>query len=215
MYTRNAYIDGVRDPRRVAAMLLVALAHVGVVYALVNWGLKAERPPVQAPMHVGLIAEEQVVAEVKRPPQPEITVPPVYVEPPQIDIPLFAESPRSIAVTSRKPPQAADPTPAAKSSAPKLVSTVEYLEPLRPRYPPTSRRLREEGLVVLLVLVDERGTASRIEVRDSSGHSRLDRAAREAVECARFKPYREGGVAQAALVLIPVEFSLNSRIARR
>jgi periplasmic protein TonB len=94
-------------------------------------------------------------------------------------------------------------------SAPKLISTVEYLREPVPRYPPQSRKLREQGLVMLKVLIDERGNACEIEIESSSGHARLDHAAREAVSRAAFRPYVEDGSPRRALVLIPIEFSLN------
>ena len=67
----------------------------------------------------------------------------------------------------------------------------------------------EQGVVVLRVVIDERGRACDIEIESSSGHERLDRAAREAVATAAFQPYLEDGAPRRALVLIPIEFSLN------
>jgi protein TonB len=110
----------------------------------------------------------------------------------------------------------APPPPAARAedrSAPKLVSTVEYVREPMPRYPPQSRKLREQGTVVLRVVIDERGTATSIEIETSSGHARLDDAARDAVLHAEFRPYVEDGEPRRALVLIPIEFALNRRPA--
>jgi protein TonB len=89
------------------------------------------------------------------------------------------------------------------------LTDVAYLEPPSPRYPPESKHAREEGLVILKVLIDESGHASSIHVYRSSGHPRLDDAACKAVQRAVFKPYLNGGVARAAVALIPVEFSLH------
>ena len=50
-----------------------------------------------------------------------------------------------------------------------------------PRYPYLSRSREEEGRVILQVYVNKKGRASRIETIQSSGHSRLDKAARKAV----------------------------------
>jgi protein TonB len=65
--------------------------------------------------------------------------------------------------------------------------------------------------VSLRVLIDEGGHAADVRVERSSGFPRLDEAARLAVVRALFKPYLEAGVAQRAIVIIPIEFSLNSR----
>jgi protein TonB len=60
------------------------------------------------------------------------------------------------------------------------------------------------------VLIDESGHASAVNVYRSSGHPRLDEAAREAVRRALFKPYLDGGVPRAAIAVVPIEFSLHT-----
>jgi protein TonB len=130
---------------------------------------------------------------------------------PVIDMPA-ATTEQSHAITI--PVTMASPPPSPQvSSAAKLVASVEYLREPVPRYPPQSRKLREQGLVVLRVLIDERGTACDVAIESSSGHERLDRAAREAIARAEFRPYVEDGIARRAMVLIPIEFSLNTRVA--
>jgi protein TonB len=213
MHTSSSSFGRERDPGRIATISVVTALHLGAVYAIAHWGFDIDRPVLTRPLQVSIIATEDRVESDPRPlPMPDLALPTmVQIEAPLIDLPRFDDAP-TITVAYKPEPASA---PVAKAAEPKLVSTVEYLEPLRPKYPPTSRRMREEGTVVLLVLVDEKGRASRIEVRDSSGHPRLDRAAQEAVHCARFKPYMEAGRAQPALVLIPVEFSLTTRVAQR
>ena len=61
-----------------------------------------------------------------------------------------------------------------------------------PTYPPTSRRLGEEGTVRLKVLVDERGRARDVQVAKSSGFARLDEAAMTAVRKWRFVAATDG-----------------------
>jgi TonB family protein len=68
---------------------------------------------------------------------------------------------------------------------------------------------RLTGLVILRVLIDEGGHAKTVEVYRSSGHPRLDEAARTAVARAVFKPYIDGGIARASAAMVPVEFSLR------
>jgi protein TonB len=46
-------------------------------------------------------------------------------------------------------------------------------------------------------------------VHESSGHARLDEAAREAVGRWRFVPAKQGTRALAAWVLVPVRFALE------
>ena len=96
------------------------------------------------------------------------------------------------------------------SVGPKTVSSgVQYLQAPRPDYPAQSKRLGEEGKVVLRVLVSQQGVAERIEVQKSSGFARLDDAAREAVQRARFKPHLEDGTPVAVFAVVPITFRLD------
>ena len=76
-------------------------------------------------------------------------------------------------------------------------------------YPPLSKKLREQGKVILRVLIDEQGRAADIQVQSSSGYARLDSAAQQAVRLAEFKPYQTGGVTHRVYVTIPLEFALK------
>ena len=97
-------------------------------------------------------------------------------------------------------------TPAAVSAA---RFDAAYLNNPAPAYPMLSRRLREEGEVMLRVLVAADGQPKRIEVRTGSGSERLDRAAEDAVARWRFVPARRGDTAVEAWVLVPIVFKLK------
>jgi protein TonB len=86
---------------------------------------------------------------------------------------------------------------------------LSYATPLRPKYPAASARAQEEGLVLLRVLVDAAGVPERVEIAKSSGHARLDRAARDSVRSARFHPVLRNGEAIPAWGLVPIEFRLD------
>jgi periplasmic protein TonB len=62
-----------------------------------------------------------------------------------------------------------------------------------PVYPAMSRRLGEQGVVVLRVLIDANGRAVDVQIQRSSGSGRLDQAALEAIREWRFVPARRGG----------------------
>lgn len=85
-----------------------------------------------------------------------------------------------------------------------------YLQNPSPEYPSLSRRMGEEGRVVLRVLVTPEGRAEQLEIRTSSGFARLDQAALDTVRRWRFAPARQGAESVHAWVLIPVTFSLDS-----
>lgn len=85
----------------------------------------------------------------------------------------------------------------------------DYLHNPAPVYPALSRRLGEEGRVVLRVFVEPSGRPSRIEIGTGSGSPRLDRAALEAVRHWQFVPARRGDMAVGAWVLVPIVFDLR------
>jgi protein TonB len=60
-------------------------------------------------------------------------------------------------------------------------SDADYLHNPPPTYPRMSRRLGEQGTVVLRVFINTEGRAEQAEVRTSSGFGRLDEAALETV----------------------------------
>ncbi|HEY0939271.1 MAG TPA: TonB family protein [Steroidobacter sp.] len=195
--------------RRLVIAAAIAAVHVAGVYAALNVVPELKQAVAQVPLLVTFVSPPEPAPQ--RPlPQVAVVTPQRLVQIPdlpQIDIPNEApRSPRAITVPLQPPPPAAQ---SADRSTPKLVSTVEYVREPAPRYPPQSRRLREQGLVVLRVVIDERGSASSIEIETSSGHARLDDAARDAVLRAAFRPYVEDGEPRRALVLIPIEFALN------
>lgn len=194
---------------RAGVALAVLLAHAAVLYAATTLGWVVSRSS-DAPLAARFIEVSQPTEQW----QPRVTLPPV--EPvtlpqpiaPEIELPIEPATPAHT-ITAVKLASATPPPPTQGQTA-KLISSVEYVRQPAPRYPPQSRRLREQGLVVLRVMIDEKGQACHIEVETSSGHARLDHAAKEAVARAEFRPYVEDGEPRRALVLIPIEFSLNN-----
>lgn len=82
----------------------------------------------------------------------------------------------------------------------------DYLHNPAPAYPSQSRRLKEEGTVLLLVRVSAEGTPLSVEIRNSSGFERLDEAGLQAVRQWRFVPAKRGSENVAASVLVPIQF---------
>ena len=68
----------------------------------------------------------------------------------------------------------------------------------------------EQGKVLLHVFVNAAGNPEKVEIRTSSGHARLDQAAREAVQRWKFVPARQGDEPVSAWVLVPISFVLES-----
>ncbi|WP_335340169.1 energy transducer TonB [Collimonas arenae] len=78
------------------------------------------------------------------------------------------------------------------------------------KYPAVSKRMGEEGKSVIRVLINDKGRAERVEIQKSSGSSRLDEAAKQAVMRALFKPYTEDGKAMPVFAIVPINFQLSS-----
>lgn len=107
---------------------------------------------------------------------------------------------------------AAAPAVTAKAAPPAVVPAsfdAAYLDNPRPNYPAVSRQEGEEGTVLLRVRVLPSGLPDQIELAQSSGFDRLDRAARSTVARWRFTPARQGEQTVAAWVQVPISFSLK------
>ena len=87
--------------------------------------------------------------------------------------------------------------------------TAIYLRNPKPVYPNLSRRLSEQGTVLLRVFITVAGDAARIELKESSGFPRLDHAALDAVQSWKFVPAKRGEQPVAAWVVVPIKFSLK------
>lgn len=113
------------------------------------------------------------------------------------------------------PPIDAMPTPAAPPPVPSPEPVVaarydaDYLSNPKPAYPPLSQRLGEQGTVVLKVRVEPDGRAGEVQLEQSSGFARLDKAAVDAVRRWHFAPARRGAEAISSWVRVPMPFSLR------
>ena len=101
----------------------------------------------------------------------------------------------------------APPTPPAKVDLPS--SNADYLQNPKPPYPPISKRLGEQGKVVVRVLIGVDGLPQKAELKQSSGFDRLDRVAMETVMKWRYVPGKRGGVAEAMWFNVPINFVLE------
>ena len=142
---------------------------------------------------------EPAKPEMRPEPRPE----PVKIEPPPAPAPAAAPAPAPVTPTA--PPPA---PPASKPSARTEVSiSASYATANRkPEYPKMSLRLSEQGTVVLTVMVKSDGSAGDVEVKSSSGFTRLDHAAADAVKTWRFNPATVDGKAVDKSYEVPITF---------
>lgn len=156
-------------------------------------------------------------------PPPEIPdIPPVVIPPPVIHIENPPPSITAVVVENPPPPQPAPvyarpapPAPPAPARPPAPIQggdlSSSMVEGIPPRYPVESRRLKEQGVVVLDVIVGPDGRVAQIDVRASSGFPRLDQAAISAVRRWRLSPTMRDGIAVPVRGLVEIPFILTKR----
>jgi protein TonB len=88
-------------------------------------------------------------------------------------------------------------------------SNADYLQNPKPPYPALSKRLGEQGKVVVRVLIGTDGTAQQAEIRQSSGYERLDQAALGTVLRWHYVPGKRAGVPEAMWFNVPINFVLE------
>lgn len=191
--------------------------HAAVIAALLSHAPVRQALSEIAPIMVSLVQEKKPEPPQELPkPKPVVRQPVRKTEPkPQ---PLLAVSepvaaPAPFVAPPPPPPQPVEPiaaTPAPPAPVVPPQFNADYLNNPAPRYPPLSRRLGEQGRVMLRVLVDEQGLPARVELRTSSSFERLDQVALETVRRWKFVPARRGDQPVSAWVLVPISFSLRS-----
>lgn len=175
-------------------------------------------PVVEPPAPVAKPPEpipEPVAMKPQSPPPPAPA--PVATPTPVVEAPNApaapAPSPFSIGPIAPAPPRA-EPAPelappAAALSVELPSSDADYLQNPKPAYPPASKRLGEQGKVVVGVLIGVDGTAQQVQVRQTSGFARLDQAALATALKWRYVPGKRGGVAEAMWFNVPINFVLE------
>jgi protein TonB len=160
-----------------------------------------ERAPPPMPL---LDATPLALPQLAAPQPPAIPLPQTIapIESPIAAVPVAM--PSAVEVPTAAPPS---PPPGPAWLPPRFDAA--YLDNPPPAYPPAARRAREQGRVLLRVLVSADGRAITVEVAQGSGSALLDEAAVDAVRRWRFVPARRGDVAVQAHVQVPIVFSLT------
>lgn len=117
---------------------------------------------------------------------------------------------------STKPTETPTPTP---QPAKAVVEAEQDIVPPRvdatlgqnpaPPYPRISRRLKEEGTVLLEIYILANGQVGEMRIKQSSGFNRLDQAARAAVAKWRYQPATKNGQSIGFWYVQPIYFSLT------
>ncbi|MEO6322933.1 MAG: energy transducer TonB, partial [Polaromonas sp.] len=104
---------------------------------------------------------------------------------------------------------AAPPAPPASPVVQLPSSNADYLQNPKPAYPPLSKRLGEQGRVMVRVLIGADGVPQKAELRQSSGFERLDQVALSTVLKWRYVPGKRGGVAEEMWFNLTINFVLE------
>lgn len=210
------------DQTRLPRLSPLGLGTVVAVHLLVLVGLVRMNvitlPAPLAVLSVSLLSptpELAPQAEIVAPkPKPVERRPQPVAQPTQLAASAESPAPTPIAVlpapTFVAPPATVAATvaaPVAKPSQPRF--DADYLDNPKPVYPAISRRLGEQGRVVLRVNVTSDGASGEVQLHTSSGSPRLDQSALDTVRRWEFVPARLGTEPVAAWVLVPIAFTLK------
>lgn len=220
--------------RRLSTVTAIIGFHVLGLWALQSGLLRSAADhviPVQVIAELIEAPQPQVAPLPPAPPAPPAPRPPrpVAAQPPRPTaaqpLALAERTPSVTAPTgSTAPAPVTASAPAAETAAPTVAtapappapprielpsSSADYLNNPRPPYPLQSKRLGEQGRVVVRVFIDTSGTASQAEIRSSSGYDRLDQTALQTVLRWRYVPGKRNGVAEAMWFNIPINFVLE------
>jgi protein TonB len=186
---------------------LLMLLSAPVAYKLVT------APPKEEPTYVRIVEEKPIpVVKALEPPPPivhhekkaERPVPPVA--PPVVKETTALSTVSDVDIA----PPAIDTGPTVPTMPDSEPTAIAYGRHASVSYPIDSLKAREQGTVMLLVLVGVDGKVEDIRVDKSSGYARLDRAALNTVKLWNFNPAHHGGVAQRAWAKVPISFALST-----
>jgi protein TonB len=191
--------------RNVIIASSVVLFHVAALWVLQTGLLRRA---------VELVVPAEVLVEFMEPPAAKLV--PRAPAPPKPAPVKQAVAPAPVPVRSVAPPVVAPPAAAPVAAAPPAPARVElpssdadYLQNPKPPYPVLSKRLGEQGKVVVRVLIGVDGTAQKAEIKQSSGFERLDQAALGTVLRWRYVPGKRAGVPETMWFNVPINFVLE------
>ncbi len=200
------------------AIGIIAGLHVALLVGLVSMDVVSLKLPTAEPMLVDLIPAAPPPSPPEPVVEPQLAVIPPVIVPPTLDILPPRESPVQ-AVVAETPPPVSQPAvvatsaPVAPVARPSTVTVSDLsttmISAVPPRYPVESRRLKEEGTVVLLLTVGVDGKVADIRVSRSSGSDRLDNAALAAVKKWRWSPTLRGGQPVPVQGIVEIPFVLK------
>lgn len=179
--------------RKGLGIVFVVLLHLVTAYALVTGLARKAVEVIRGPIETKLIEELKKLPPPDKPPPPpprQKVDPPPFVPPTEVAIaaPVVTAPTITVAapVVALAPVEAPPAPPKPVQHVAPVIDAAKNCR--KPEYPATSKRLEEEGQVMLRFMVDEGGKVIESRVETSSGYARLDEAARAALSQCQFKP---------------------------
>lgn len=201
-----------------------AVASVGIVAGLLSLLVTMDVVTLQKSKPSNLAVFDLKVERPPPPPPPPATTSPTPVKmvPTEVVAPtpvvqIVSDNVQIATMPTPTLPQAAvvgppvspaPVTPAGPADAGDLSSKMISADP--PRYPLDSRRKREQGTVILQVLLSADGRVASVSVSQSSGFERLDKAALDAVRRWRWSPTLRGGQAVMVTGRVRIPFLIQA-----
>jgi periplasmic protein TonB len=153
---------------------------------------RVERPPEIVTAPPVSVPEPSLSPEPVTPPElPRIAIPAPPIVPPNLvevadtnSAELATNMPVALAASTE--PIVAPPAPEPRQSLVTITGHVKYRRAPQPEYPALARRRKQEGIVLMDVVIAPTGRARSVEVLRSSSFPLLDRAAVEAVQACEF-----------------------------
>jgi periplasmic protein TonB len=181
--------------RSVVLAIIVGL-HVFIGWALAT-GLARKAIEVLAPpIQTDIVQEVEKKDQPPPPPPPEMQKPPVEVPPPDVTIDMPVENTQTTAISNVTTKHTEAPPPVAKATSRTPPGPGKGFPNTEDYYPGASRRLEEQGIVVLNVCVDQSGKLTQEPTVDkSSGSPRLDEGGLKLAKAGsgHYKPGTEDG----------------------
>lgn len=204
------------SPYQRSSLLAVVIAlHAGVFLLIL--AAKTVAPQImEMPLIVDLLQPPETQKEPEAKPLPVVRPQPVRQKPvpvPKAPVPVIETTTSTApapATAIAAPPEnkAANAAPAEESFS-QARFDANYLRNPAPPYPALSKRMGEEGKVVLRVSVNPQGTADSVDIKTSSGSPRLDESAQKTVRHWKFVPAKRGDTPVQSWVLVPIIFKLE------
>mgnify|MGYP000314182901 FL=1 len=157
------------------------------------------------------VSQTRAAAQAQVQPQPSTTRPSAATPTTQAS-PSAAPATHSAEATPATAATQATRTSSANTGAPAFIlpsSEAHGLNNPKPTYPRLSRRMNEQGQVVIRVFVAADGSPQQGAIKTSSGYDRLDQEALHTVMRWRFVAGQRLGVPEAMWFNVPVNFVLD------